>query len=480
MAKADVVFWLGSAGIAGIGVAGLGIPLGMACIVAGAVCIVAWRFRRFSFLFALVLMLTFAAGHLYNHFFIAWHRAATYLPEANAKFTATGVVREEPRESERALRFAMDLDRPYHGKLAVVTVPSMDVRYGDRLRITGRLEETPKDIHPLAPPTAAFPELSLVERDKGNPFMSELFRLRRTFAGILQRTLPAERAALMNGLLFGDTSGFTREFRDAMAASGTTHLTALSGYNIAILIKNVSTLCVWLLLSRRARFAVTTLFLVLFVLMVGGEASVVRAAIMGSLVMLAGETGRAYHVRNAMTFAALGMLLIDPTLLVWNAGFLLSFLSLIGIVYLQPALAALFRFTSHTTGGGVLGWREHLLTTLAAQLMVLPVIVHYFGEFSLTALAANVLVLEFVPFTMFLGFALIAIGILLWPATSLFAALAEVPLGYMDAAVRFFAEFRIPVAPAGGWIMTLAIYITLFAIIAAGRRAQATSHRHGA
>ncbi len=469
MAKADIAFFISAGAVLGIGAAGLGTPLVPAFCIALIGAFAAARLRHFSSVFALILVLMFVAGHLYYHLFIAWHRAAERLPEIGESAEAAGIVRDEPRRSERALRFTLELQSPHHGRLAVVTEPLADIRFGDRLELSGRIELPEPGAHPMEPPIAVFPRITVKERGVGPWLFTQLARLRATLTGVVERALPTERGALMNGLLFGDTSGFTREFRDAMAASGTTHLTALSGYNIAILIGNVSGLCAWLLLSRRARFAVTTLFLFLFVLMVGAEASVVRAAIMGSLLMLAGEAGRTYHVRNAMTFAALGMLLLDPTLLVWSAGFLLSFLSLIGIVYLRPALAELFRMDTSREAMGLFGWRDNLLTTLAAQLMVLPVIMHYFGEFSLTALAANVLVLEFVPFTMFLGFALVGLGLVLPMIATLVATAAEIPLAYMDAVIRFFADVRIPLATGSGWGTTIVIYAALFALMV-GRR----------
>lgn len=474
MAKADLIFWVASAAILGIGAAGLGMPLGIA-FAAG---IVGWfivsRVRHFSFLVALVLAGVFVTGHLYYHVFVTAHRMSEILPRS-ADETVIGVVHDEPRRSERALRFTIELESPYRGRLAVVTEPSRAIHYGDRLAVSGRIEQPETDANPLNPATAVFPHITLIARDAGPWLMSHLVRIRESLMNIVERVLPTDHAALLSGLLVGDTRGFSKEFRDAMAASGTTHLTALSGYNIAILIESISAACMWFLFSRKMRFLATTLFVALFVLMVGAEASVVRAAIMGTLVLVAGETGRIYHVRNAMTFAALGMLLLDPTLLVWSAGFLLSFLSLIGIVYLRPALQNLLGLRTDRDTTGVFGWREHLLTTLAAQLMVLPVIMQYFGEFSATAIIANVLVLEFVPFTMFLGFVLVALGIMLPTVAPFFAAIVGIPLMYMTAVIRFFADIRIPITSTGGWAVGACIYAVLLLVIVIGQ--QKAHHR---
>jgi len=109
--------------------------------------------------------------------------------------------------------------------------------------------------------------------------------------------------------------------------------------------------------------------------MAGAEASVVRAAIMGFLVLLAKEAGRMYSFRNAVTFAAAGMAVFDPTILVFDIGFQLSFVSLLGITHLEPALKRFFG-----ERGSFLGWRENALTTLSAQLAVAPILIQNFGS----------------------------------------------------------------------------------------------------
>jgi len=87
---------------------------------------------------------------------------------------------------------------------------------------------------------------------------------------------------------------------------------------------------------------------------------VIRAAVMGALVVMAQESGRIFDVRNAIMLAGFLMVLYNPKILVFDIGFQLSFLALLGIVYLKPALQKLSRMKESP---GFLSWRDNLLTT---------------------------------------------------------------------------------------------------------------------
>ncbi|MEK7077215.1 MAG: ComEC/Rec2 family competence protein, partial [Patescibacteria group bacterium] len=282
-------------------------------------------------------------------------------------------------------------------------------------------------------------------------------------------------AALLAGLTFGSRSDFSKEFKEKMSQSGTTHLVALSGYNISVLVLTAA-LFFRYFLRRRAAFYVTVLVIILFVLMVGGEASVVRAALMGFLALLAKEAGRIYSFRNAITLAAAGMVLFDPTILRFNIGFQLSFLALLGIVYLEPALRELFRRLrsqkkDEARRESFLNWRENALTTLSAQLAVAPLIIENFSEISLTSLLANILILVLVPFTMALGFLIGAVGFVAPYLAVIVGWLANVLLAYEIGVINIFSYLRIPVTGAGSWILFALYYAALLGVIIYTRHA---------
>ena len=172
-----------------------------------------------------------------------------------------------------------------------------------------------------------------------------------------------------------------------MSKSGTTHLVALSGYNITILVKIIAGTLAFIL-SRRKALLGTILAIIAFVIMAGAEASVIRAAIMGSIAAIAPFVGRLYAPRNAIAAAALGMALWNPNILAYDVGFQLSFLALIGIIYMKPALETLFKIQNK----GFLNWKENLATTASAQIMVTPLLIGTFGSISATSLISNLLI----------------------------------------------------------------------------------------
>jgi len=180
----------------------------------------------------------------------------------------------------------------------------------------------------------------------------------------LIRFLPFEEAAFLSGLTLGGRSDFSKNFKEAMKKSGTTHLVALSGYNITIIAWAMANFFAFFF-KRKKVFALTTMAIIGFVIMTGAEASVTRAAVMGMLILLASQVGRIYDVRNALMLAGLVMVLLNPKILTYDLGFQFSFLALMGIVYLKPAIQKFFNISEDT---GFLSLKDHFLNTTAAQI----------------------------------------------------------------------------------------------------------------
>ena len=320
-------------------------------------------------------------------------------------------VGEVVREPERRGAYAKAVLRvPEFGNARIqVTIPAYpEVAYGDTLWVTGSIEAP-------APPwdrylekerirgTIGFPKVEVLATDSGSFIMRGLYGIRSGFVSALYRALPADIAALGAGLLVGDTSGLSEAFTAAMKASGTTHLTALSGYNIAVVTSLVGFVFA-AFLGRRARFFATLGVVFGFVALAGAEASVVRAAIMASVLLLAGQVGRAYDPRNAVAFAGFLMVLANPKVLLFDLGFQLSFLALLGIVYVRPAILGWFGFRREEFS--FKSWFvETLAATVAAQLAVAPVISLSLGTVSILSFVPNLALAPLVPVAMGFAFA---------------------------------------------------------------------------
>ena len=324
------------------------------------------------------------------------------LPEKGVEFSAR--VKSDPVvRPDGQIYFSGEMLPPYSGSFRLYA-RSGDVAYGDLLKIKGQVEMPREE---RADPVVFAKNIS-VEGNSGSYLLKFIYGLKHSFSEKLGLTLGSADAALVRGLVLGDSSGFTQEFRSEMIRSGTTHLVALSGYNVGVVI--MATFGILLgRTSRRSAVWLTLLAIIFFVLMVGAEASVLRAAVMASAGLLAREAGRFYSFGRAVVFSAFLMCLWNPFIL-FTAGFLLSFSSLLGLAYLSPYLDDALRFMKP-------GLRNGLVPTLAAQVAALPVALSLFGSFSATSFFANVLILPLVPYTMLAG-SLFAVLNFIMPALS--------------------------------------------------------------
>ena len=243
------------------------------------------------------------------------------------------------------------------------------------------------------------PTVTIVARGQGSPVQSALLSLKHATTGVFVRVLPAEDASFLSGLTVGERAAFSDELKEAMQKSGTTHLVALSGFNVAIIASFLVLLLRQLSIPRRWHTVLIGMTIGAFVVAVGAEASIVRAALMGLVVVLGRGLGRTASIRNAIALTAVAMLAVDPTILTGSLSFQLSFLATLGVVYLYPLFE---RWTKPLSNP--LGLKEALLMALAAELFVTPLLLYSFGRFSLVSPFVNMLVVPLVPFTMLFGF----------------------------------------------------------------------------
>ncbi len=225
-----------------------------------------------------------------------------------------------------------------------------------------------------------------------------LFIVKDHFQSAVSRSLPEPYDAYTNGVLLGMRQNIPAELTDAFNKTSTTHILAISGYNITIIANALLFLLVFVM-RRRQAFWVSVGFIILFTILTGAGASVVRAAIMGLLLLFANGYGRWYDPRNSILFAAAVMVFLDPLSLRFDVGFQLSFLAVFGLLYIYPILEQKYKKIPEF-------WniKETVLMSISAQIMVAPMLAYIFHTFSLVSIPANLLVLPLMPYTMLLGF----------------------------------------------------------------------------
>lgn len=274
----------------------------------------------------------------------------------------------------------------------------------------------------------------------------QIFKLKNNFIVQISKILPSPHSALLSGLLLGDTTGMPDYLKQKFIDTGTVHIVAISGYNITIIISLFLAIAPYLYLSRRRAWILIVPALVIFVIITGAESSVVRAAIMGVIAALAGESGRLSDVKRLLLITAVIMAVVNPYVLRFDAGFQLSFLATLGLIYVAPLLdkviekfvsAPRFRFPSFMiTFSAII--RESAVTTIGANIAVAPLLLWQFGRVSLISPLVNILILWIIPFIMSVGFISVMASYIFLQGGQFLGWFAWIMLEYVIEVVKLF------------------------------------------
>ena len=421
-----ICFFLGGVLIASI-TRQLGHPLMFAVLVGTILVLIVCMFARRPMGW---LSLALIAGSLYLFYFNQLQAQRFTVPlQTQIEITAMALRVSRGDQSQSV---DVSLEPPYQGKVRLYLREYPTVRYGDELKVVGSLQPIPGDragyfLKENIRATLSFPKsFEITAHDKGSTIKTRLYAIRDWVEASFRKNLAPEPATLMTGLILGKSGGFSKEFTEKLKLSGTTHLVALSGQNITIIINALAVL-LGSFFSRRFTVYLSILAIIGFVVMTGAEASVVRAAIMATIVVIAERASRIHSARSAIAVAAFVMVCVNPSVLAFDVGFQLSFLALIGIVYLDPILRRIFRVSESP---GLLCWRKNMWMSISAQLAVLPILLLNFGFVSPVGVISSMLLVSFVPYTMFAGVLIVVLSSI----SSLLAILAVIPaqllLGY--------------------------------------------------
>lgn len=239
----------------------------------------------------------------------------------------------------------------------------------------------------------------------GSWWRNWLHRARSSVMQAIQHRLPEPEAGLARGLLLGGNDELPDEVAQDFRTVGLTHIVAVSGYNIAVLIAAFFLVGIAIGWYRKQAIWIALFGTVGFVLLVGAPASAVRAALMAIFGFGALLVSRPLQSVSALLFAAAIMLLWNPLLLRYDIGFQLSFLATFAIL-ISAAWRKQVRLDIWLVGGII----EVVLITLSVLVFVTPLSVFHFGTLSPYALLANTLVSPLVPIAFLLSFLVVAFG----------------------------------------------------------------------
>ena len=277
------------------------------------------------------------------------------------------------------------------------------------------------------------PLVTPTEEIRGNIFYSYIFSFKTVLANKITHIWHEPYASFVAGLLYGYRGGLG-SLNDLFSITGVTHIVAISGYNITIIATIFIALCKTLYIPRKKASGVVVGGIMLFVIFTGASASVVRAGIMGVLVLIAKQSSRKSAIGNVLVLTAVIMTIQNPFVLIWDAGFQLSFLATMGLVYLSPIIE---KYMSKLPN--ILGIKESLISTLSAIIATLPLILFQFGRLSIVAPIVNILILWIIPWIMIAGAVTVAFSFASIVCARILGCVAFIGMEYIIRVVRFFA-----------------------------------------
>ncbi len=387
-----------------------------------------------------------------------------------------GIIDDYKEERLSSNRYRIKIEE-YNGaevketaRFLLVTNPYTNYKYGQELELTGAVE-LPEDFITDTGKTFDYdsylklsnvygimsdPEIKIVQDFKGNYFKKILFNIREKFSNSLDNKLPQMQSSLAKGILLGEKSGITNSLRENLAKTSTSHIIALSGYNITIVSEIIIKLSQGLPIIARSLLGFFGIFI--FIIMAGGGSSALRAGIMASVLLYSRSRGKKYDALYALFLATSILILITPLSLRYDMGFHLSILATFGLITYQNHILVFFIKKK------LYKWLSEILaSTLAASIMTMPYIAYNMGIISILGIFVNMLVVPLVPVLMLFSFLSgILPGILSIPFTSLTNLVSTIILNSINkiGSISFAAVYTDKI----NLVSIIILYLILFYI----------------
>jgi competence protein ComEC len=351
----------------------------------------------------------------------AWRAETDSAPTQNARViqgAPSGVVVSAPRLTGQWQSFTIELPiehgLPANGlpaRVCVTAGPVPIVHLGDTVQTSGKTEylaDLPMGLGAAISARGCMASIYATSTrvlDSSPSLLRGVADLRTRLGTALRQTAPGDTGVLLSGLVTGDDDGFSPERRDAFIRTGTTHLTAVSGSNLALVAGILATVGSATIGRHRGLWQlVTILGIWAYAVISGAQPPSIRAAIVATAAVLAFRVGRRPDYVTLIMLAAGAMVVVEPGQ-IESLGFRLSVAASLALVLVLTGMLAMDR-TSPLAGV--------LTATVVAQLATLPVLLPAFGTVSLTSIPANIVAVPLVAVTMPLA-ALAAIASLIWP-----------------------------------------------------------------
>lgn len=327
-------------------------------------------------------------------------------------------------------RQIFDMVVPGKGIVRVIAEQFPRIDYGEKIFITGKVSQRVIDDGRIVN-SIYFPK---IEKRKADLHYQLTGGIRSRVKEAFTTFLPATSSSLLMGIVFGGKQGLPQDFVDDLQTSGVMHVVAASGMNVTFfssLLFGFWSKC----LGRRKAILFSCLGIVWYAVLAGLEPSIVRASIMAVIAFSAQFLGRQQSGSIALLITACIMLAAQPEL-VMDVGFQLSLFATAGILFLKPLL------TRRKESSFLALFKEDIGSTIAAQIMTMPLILLYFHSIGTLSVIVNALVLWTIPLLMVIGSMAAFLGFFM-PFVGGIISLCALPfLWYFQVIIEWTAPFN--------------------------------------
>jgi competence protein ComEC len=286
-------------------------------------------------------------------------------------------------------------------------------------------------------------------------------RIRDFFSELIRRFIPEPEVDLSLGYLLGARRALPESLTETLRIVGLTHIVVASGYNLSVLVRFSRK--IFGKLSRFAALFFSLLLIGLFISITGFTPSMLRAGMVAVLSLIAWYVGRNFHPMKLLLLVAAATLLVNPYYIV-DLGWILSIMSFAGVIIVAPLITAFFYGEGKPNAVARI-----VVETLAAQAVCLPVLLYFFGTFSLVSVVANVLIVPTIPAVMALTFAT-GICAFIPVLAEVFGFIATWILKFHIFVIDFFgARTEFLVSFAAGSLWTLGLYVPIVGFLVFAR-----------
>ena len=401
------------------------------------------------------------------------------------KVILEGIIVDEPSVKEQIVQLSVSINGE---KILVSTGLFPEFHYGDQIQVEGKLErpesfetENGNDfdyIGFLAKDDIfyqiSFAQVKLISSGHGSFIKTKLFAFKNAFISKINLLIKEPESALLNGLILGAKNSLGKELQNDFRLAGVSHIVALSGYNITIVA--VGIMAILSFLPRTISLGFGAFGIILFAIMTGGTATVMRSSIMALIVLLAKFTNRKFEITRALLLAGIFMLIQNPKILVFDISFQLSFLSTIALIFVSPLFEKKMFIHRKYMFQEFFSWladkqsdkfklKEIFIATISTQIFVLPFLIYKMGLISIFGLFANVLILPFIPWIMLFGFITGMIGFISTILAMPIAFITSLLLTYMLKVIYFFSHLPFSSFGLKNFPLSLTIMIYLIFLV---------------